>query len=280
MPGGFDLLAQLLDLALALVLLAQLLLDGLHLLAQIVVALRLLHLVLHLGLDLGAQLLHLDLLGQVLVQQLQPVRRCSASPATAACRRWSGTAARRPQNPPAGPARRCSRRSSAARRRASATRRRSAGTGRSRCAPAPQRRAWPPAHVLQRLHSAIMNGSVWTNVAHQPHPLHAFGEDKAALVGHAHNLVHRGQRSHACRSAGLGASRRGSSCAATTIVRSSPSDSISWMELSRPTVSGSTAWGNSTVSRTGRTGILRTPGANFSRFWAYRGGQVGRLVRH
>ena len=31
-----------------------------------------LHLVLHLGLNLGAQLLHLDLLGQVLVQELQP----------------------------------------------------------------------------------------------------------------------------------------------------------------------------------------------------------------
>ena len=63
--GGFDLLAQLLDLALAFVLLAQLLLDGLELFAQVVVALRLLHLVLHLGLDLGAQLLHLDLFGQM-----------------------------------------------------------------------------------------------------------------------------------------------------------------------------------------------------------------------
>jgi hypothetical protein len=31
------------------------------------------------------------------------------------------------------------------------------------------------------------------------------------------------------------------------------------MELSRPTVRGSTAWGNKTVSRTGKTGILRTP---------------------
>jgi hypothetical protein len=34
--------------------------------------------------------------------------------------------------------------------------------------------------------------------------------------------------------------------------------SINWIELSRPTVNGSTAWGNNTVSRTGRTGILRT----------------------
>ena len=128
--GGFDLLAQLVDLALALVLLAQFLLDGLELLAQVVVALRLLHLVLHLGLDLGAQLLHLDLLGQMLVQQLQPARRCWASPAAAACRRWSGTAARRRQNPPGGRALRCSRRWCAARRRGSATRRRSAGTAR------------------------------------------------------------------------------------------------------------------------------------------------------
>ena len=67
--GGFDLLAQLLDIALALVLLAEFLLDRLHLLAQIVVALRLLHLVLHLGLDLVAQLLDFELLGQMLVER-------------------------------------------------------------------------------------------------------------------------------------------------------------------------------------------------------------------
>ena len=125
---GIDLLAQLVDLALALVLLAQLLLDRLHLLAQIVVALRLLHLVLHLGLDLGAQLLHLDLLGQMLVQQLKPLHNARPSPAAAACRRWSETAATRPQNPPAGSAHRCWPQSSATRRRASATRRQSAGT--------------------------------------------------------------------------------------------------------------------------------------------------------
>jgi hypothetical protein len=70
--GGIDLLPQLVRFALPLVLLTQFLLDGLELLAQVVVALRLLHLVLHLGLDLGAQLLHFDLLGQVAVQELQP----------------------------------------------------------------------------------------------------------------------------------------------------------------------------------------------------------------
>ncbi len=61
--GGFNLLVQLVGLALAIVLLAEFLLDGLELLAEIVVALRLLHLVLNLGLDFGAQLLHLNLLG-------------------------------------------------------------------------------------------------------------------------------------------------------------------------------------------------------------------------
>jgi hypothetical protein len=35
------------------------------------------------------------------------------------------------------------------------------------------------------------------------------------------------------------------------------------MELSLPTVKGRTAWGNKTVSRTGKTGILRNPGAFF-----------------
>ena len=160
--GGFDLLAQLLDVALALVLLAQLLLDGLHLLAQVVVALRLLHLVLHLGLDLGAQLLHLDLLGQQLVQLLQPVRPRSASPAAAACRPWSGRAATRRQNPPGARALRCSPRWSAARRRAWATRRRSAGTGRSHCAPAPRTPERSPASTSSSVStSAIMNGSVW-----------------------------------------------------------------------------------------------------------------------
>src|ERR1039458_1672797 len=44
------------------------------------------------------------------------------------------------------------------------------------------------------------------------------------------------------------------------MARSSPRDSINWMELSRPTVRGRTAWGKRTVSRTGRTAILRTLG--------------------
>src|SRR5438270_10459544 len=41
------------------------------------------------------------------------------------------------------------------------------------------------------------------------------------------------------------------------MVLSSPSELISCTELSRPTVSGSTACGNSTVSRTGKTGSIR-----------------------
>jgi hypothetical protein len=42
--------------------------------------------------------------------------------------------------------------------------------------------------------------------------------------------------------------------ATTRIVFSSPSDWISWIELSRPTVRGRTACGKRTVSLTGRTG--------------------------
>ena len=60
-----------------------------------------------------------------------------------------------------------------------------------------------------------------------------------------------------CMSSGVGVSSRASFWAVTTMERSSPSDSISWMELSRPTVRGRTAWGNKTVSRTGRTGTRR-----------------------
>src|ERR1700733_783680 len=64
-----------------------------------------------------------------------------------------------------------------------------------------------------------------------------------------------------CISVGLGTSSRGSSWVATTIDRSSPRDSMSWIELSRPTVRGRTACGKSTVSRTGRTGTCRFPEA-------------------
>src|SRR2546429_5877604 len=63
------------------------------------------------------------------------------------------------------------------------------------------------------------------------------------------------------RSAGWGVSTRASRCATTTIVLSSPRELINWTELSRPTVSGRTAWGNSTVSRTGRIGNERSSGS-------------------
>ncbi len=60
------------------------------------------------------------------------------------------------------------------------------------------------------------------------------------------------------RSVGCGESTRASRCATTTMVLSSPSELINCTELSRPTVRGSTAWGNSTVSRTGRIGSDRS----------------------
>src|SRR5947208_14023935 len=45
------------------------------------------------------------------------------------------------------------------------------------------------------------------------------------------------------------------------MVLSSPRELINCTELSRPTVSGRTAWGNSTVSRTGRIGNDRSSGS-------------------
>ncbi len=69
---SFDLFAQVVHFALALVLLAQFFLNGLHLFAQVVIPLRLLDLILYLALNLGAQLLHLKLLGQVFIQLLEP----------------------------------------------------------------------------------------------------------------------------------------------------------------------------------------------------------------
>src|SRR4029077_14296022 len=52
---------------LAFVLLAQFFLDRLHLLAQVILALRLLHTILHFRLDLVPQLLHFQFFGQVLI---------------------------------------------------------------------------------------------------------------------------------------------------------------------------------------------------------------------
>ena len=69
--GGFDLLPQLIRVAGGLVLLAQFLLDGLHLLAQVVLALRLLNAVLHFALNFVAELLNFKFFGQVLVDLVE-----------------------------------------------------------------------------------------------------------------------------------------------------------------------------------------------------------------
>ncbi len=69
--GGLNLLPQLLGITRGLVLLTQFFLDGLHLLAEVVLALRLLYAVLHFALDLVAQLLDFQLLRQMLIDFLQ-----------------------------------------------------------------------------------------------------------------------------------------------------------------------------------------------------------------
>ena len=91
----FNLLPQLLGVARGFVLLAQFLLDGLHLLAQVVLALRLLHAVLHFALDLVAQLLNFQLLGQVLVDLLQAHMNVGRLQHVLLVARWTATAARR-----------------------------------------------------------------------------------------------------------------------------------------------------------------------------------------
>ena len=68
-----DPLAQLVDLGLLLVALAELLLDRLQLLAQEVLALALVDLRLDLRLDLGAELDHLELAGEDLREAAQPL---------------------------------------------------------------------------------------------------------------------------------------------------------------------------------------------------------------
>ena len=68
---GFDFLAQFLGVPHAFVLFTQFFLDGLHLLAQIILALGLLHPVLHFGLNLVAQLLNFQFLGEMLIDLFQ-----------------------------------------------------------------------------------------------------------------------------------------------------------------------------------------------------------------
>ncbi len=62
--GVVDLLFQVIDIALAFILLAQFFLNGLHLLAQVVFALSLLHAILYFALDLVAQLLDFQALSR------------------------------------------------------------------------------------------------------------------------------------------------------------------------------------------------------------------------
>jgi len=70
--GVVDLLFQIIDVARTLVLLTQFLLDGLHLLAQVILALRLLDAVLHFALNLIAKLLHFKFFGEMLVDFFEP----------------------------------------------------------------------------------------------------------------------------------------------------------------------------------------------------------------
>jgi hypothetical protein len=71
-PGRFDLLAELVGLLGTLIRLAELFLNGLELLPEVVVALALAHLGFDLGLDAGAELQHLGLLGQRRHQAREP----------------------------------------------------------------------------------------------------------------------------------------------------------------------------------------------------------------
>jgi hypothetical protein len=70
--GFVDFLLQILNVALAFVLLAQFLLNGFHLFAQVILALGLLNPVLHFTLNLVAKLLNFEFLCQVLVDLCQP----------------------------------------------------------------------------------------------------------------------------------------------------------------------------------------------------------------
>ena len=191
----FDLLAQFLGVAGGFILLAQLLLDGLHLLAQVVLALRLLHAVLHFALDLVAQLLDFQLLGQVLVDLLQPdtnVGRLQHVLLVAGGERRQGRSDE--INHAAGIVDVSGHRRKLVRQR-----------GRAGDDLLEQRQ-----HVaLQRFDLGAFGSWRLRNGFHggaherrqlrvfrHLHALQALGEDEQALVGHAHNFVHDRQTSH------------------------------------------------------------------------------------
>ena len=101
---GLDLLAQLVDLGLLRVLLAQLALDGLHLLAEDVLALGLVHLGLDLGLDPALELVDLDLVREEGRGDAQPLGDVDRLQQLLALLRGHVRASR-PSCPPGGPAR-------------------------------------------------------------------------------------------------------------------------------------------------------------------------------
>ncbi len=201
---GFDLLAQLFGIARGLVLLAQFLLDGLHLLAQVVLALRLLHPVLHFALDLVAQLLDLQLLGQVLVDLLQPhVHIGRLQHILLVASRERGQRRGNEVDHAAGIVN-------------------VAGDGRELIR---QRRRAGDDLLEQRQHVALqalrsrrswarlISGMDSTRGAHERrqlrvfgdlHALQALGEDEQALVGHAHHFVHHRQAADGEQVGGLG----------------------------------------------------------------------------
>ena len=94
--GRLDLLAQLVDLGLLRVVLAQLALDGLQLLAEDVLALGLVHLGLDLGLDLALELEDLDLAGEEAGDELEALDRRRSSRGAPGAARWSCRGCRRP----------------------------------------------------------------------------------------------------------------------------------------------------------------------------------------
>ncbi len=77
----------------------------------------------------------------------------------------------------------------------------------------------------------------------QAHALLALGKDEEALVGHFDDFVDGRAGADVVQVGASGVSWRASRWATTRMVFSSPSDWMSWMELSRPTVRGRTACG-------------------------------------
>ncbi len=200
--GVVNFLLEVFGVARAFILLAQFFLDGFHLLAQVVLALRLLHPVLDFGLDLVAQLLDLEFFRQMLVDFLQ------THPDVGGFERVLLVGSRKRRQRGGNEIHQSARLIDVHGHGGKFIRQ----SRRARHDLLEQGKNI----ALQRFHLGTLGRNGFGHGIHttthegrqlrefsQPHPLQAFGKNEQALVGHLYYFVDDGKRSHRIEIAGL-----------------------------------------------------------------------------